>query len=201
MNEKTTSAGRLILPTIIGAGLLLGGAAAGFFWHKGTTRADPAAALSPASRAAVEKVVHDYILENPSILPQAMENLRKQQDTDRLSAIRDQVTEPFPGAVLGNPEGKITLVEFTDFACGYCRQSVADVEHLIEKNPDLRIVIRELPVLSPESGDAARMALSGRIRVHESCRRSPEEIIDELWDAWATSVDLSEYQGDDAGKA
>ena len=105
-------------------------------------------------------MVHDYILENPSILPQAMENLRKQQDTDRLSAIRDQVTEPFPGAVLGNPEGKITLVEFTDFACGYCRQSVADVEHLIEKNPDLRIVIRELPVLSPESGDAARMALA-----------------------------------------
>ena len=49
--------------------------------------------------------------------------------------------------------------------------------------------------------DAARMALSGRIRVHESCRRTPEEIIDELWIAWATSIDLTDEQIGDAGKA
>lgn len=62
-------------------------------------------------------------------------------------------------------------------------------------------VLRGLPVTDDDVAlDAARMALSGRIRVHESCRRSPEEIIDELWDAWATSVDIPDESGD-AGKA
>ena len=62
--------------------------------------------------------------------------------------------------MLGNPQGKVTLVEFTDYACGYCRQSVADVRALLADHPDLRIVVRELPILSPASGDAARMALT-----------------------------------------
>src|SRR5690606_17533145 len=67
---------------------------------------------------------------------------------------------PFRGAVLGNPQGTVTLVEFSDYACTYCRQSVADVEALVAANPDLKVVVREFPILSPESVDAARMALA-----------------------------------------
>ena len=70
------------------------------------------------------------------------------------------LTEPFPGAVLGNPQGKVTLVEFTDFACTYCRASVAEVEALIAANPDLRVVVRDMPILSPQSAEAARMGLA-----------------------------------------
>ena len=160
MSKQMSSAGKWIVLAIIGAVLLFGGSAAGYFWHAEMTRTDPSATLDDADRAAIEKVVHDYILENPSILPQAIENLRNQQNAAQLAAIGDQVYEPFPGAVLGNPDGKVTLVEFTDFACGYCRQSVADVKQLISQNPDLRIVIREFPILSPQSADAARMALA-----------------------------------------
>ncbi|MBW8755409.1 MAG: thioredoxin domain-containing protein [Sphingomonadales bacterium] len=131
----------------LGAGLL-----AGRYWRS----------ASPMSgdRVAVEKIVHDYILGHPEILPQAMENLQKRDNAQALSGIRDQVHAPFPGAVLGNPQGKVTLVEFTDFACTFCRQSVAEVEQLIAANPDLRVVIRELPILSPQSADAAKMALA-----------------------------------------
>lgn len=111
-------------------------------------------------RIAVESVVRDYILNNPEILPQAMENLQKKQATEALAGVRQNLETPFPGAILGNPNGKVTLVEFTDFACGYCRQSLNDVNELISKNPDLRIVIRELPIISPHSQDAARMALA-----------------------------------------
>lgn len=111
-------------------------------------------------RVAVEQVVHDYILDHPEILPQAMENLQKRQATQALAGVRQNVETPFPGAVLGNPNGKVTLVEFTDFACGYCRQSLGDVQGLIAKNPDLRIVVRELPIISPHSPDAAKMALA-----------------------------------------
>jgi protein-disulfide isomerase len=89
-----------------------------------------------------------------------MENLAKKETANQLSGIRDEVEKPFPGAVLGNSQGKVTLVEFSDFACGFCRQSVGDIDALIAEHPDLRIVIRELPILSPDSADAARMALA-----------------------------------------
>lgn len=111
-------------------------------------------------RTAVEHVVHDYILEHPEILPEAMEVLQQRQSAQQLAGVRAGVETPFAGAVLGNPAGKVTLVEFTDFACGYCRQSLADVQGLIARNPDLRIVIRELPIIGPASPDAAKMALA-----------------------------------------
>lgn len=111
-------------------------------------------------KAATERVVRDYILENPEILPEAMERLRADQTRKQLSAVSDEVTRAFPGAVLGNPNGTVTLVEFSDYACGFCRQSAADVEALIAANPDLKVVVRELPILSPESATAARMALA-----------------------------------------
>lgn len=131
----------------LGAGL-----AVGWLW-RGT--ATPA-----GDRAAVEKIVREYILDHPEILPEAMQNLQKRENAQALSGIRDQVHAPFPGAVLGNPQGKVTLVEFTDFACTFCRQSVAEVEQLIAADPELRVVVRELPILSPQSAEAAKMALA-----------------------------------------
>lgn len=111
-------------------------------------------------RMAVERVVHDYILEHPEILPQAMDNLQRREAGRQLAGVRQTIETPFPGAVLGNPRGTVTLVEFTDFACTYCRRSLPDVAALVAANPDLRIVVRELPVISPHSADAARMALA-----------------------------------------
>jgi hypothetical protein len=74
--------------------------------------------------------------------------------------LRGALETPFPGAVLGNPQGRVTLVEFTDFACTYCRGSVADVEALVAANPDLKVVVRELPIISAQSVPAARMGLA-----------------------------------------
>lgn len=144
------------------AGLLIAlvGGFAGWSWHAGSLRSDPAASIATADRAAIERVVRDYILAHPEVLPEAMDNLRKRENAKQLSGVADKVGQPFPGAVMGNPNGKVTLVEFTDYACTYCRQSVRDVEALIAANPDLRVVVRELPILSPESANAARMALA-----------------------------------------
>ena len=102
----------------------------------------------------------DYLYAHPEVLPEAMGRYQVKQRQAQLAPIRDQLLTPFPGAVLGNPNGKLTLVEFSDYACTYCRQSVADVERLIAGNPDLRVVIREYPILRPESVDAARMGLA-----------------------------------------
>lgn len=102
----------------------------------------------------------DYLLANPEVLPEAMEELQRREQVARIEPLRRELETPFPGAVLGNPRGSVTLVEFSDYACSFCRQSMADVDSLIAANPDLKVVMREYPILSAESVDAARMALA-----------------------------------------
>lgn len=137
-----------------GAALALLGAAGGWLFESSRT------AVNTDDKAKIEEVVRNYILEHPEILPEAIDRLRAKESRQQLAGVADQIEEPFPGAVLGNPQGKITLVEFSDFACTYCRHSVEDVDALIADNPDLRVVVRELPILSPASADAARMGLA-----------------------------------------
>ncbi|MFZ1744080.1 MAG: DsbA family protein [Pontixanthobacter sp.] len=103
--------------------------------------------------------VREYLLENPEILKEMADNYQKQQTSERLSGVAGDVTKPFPGAVLGNPDGKVTLVEFTDYGCSYCRMSREHVENLIAKNPDLKVVIREWAIFQG-SDQAAKMALA-----------------------------------------
>jgi protein-disulfide isomerase len=111
-------------------------------------------------RGSTEKLVRDYVVSHGEILPEAMENLRHKKDAEQLLGIRAEVEQPFAASILGNPNGKQILVEFTDFACTYCRRSVADVEQLIAGHPDLKVVVRQLPILSPNSADAAKMGLA-----------------------------------------
>ena len=147
------SESRSTLPLALsGIALLVTGALAGLTYARTSGAA--------MDKAAVEQTVRDYILAHPEILPEAMENLQKRKVASALSSIRGDVEKAFPGAVLGNPQGKITLVEFTDFAYTYYRQSEADVEALIRANPELKVVIRQLPILSPESADAAKMGMA-----------------------------------------
>jgi len=102
----------------------------------------------------------DYLLAHPEVLPEAIDLLQQREQLARIDPLRPQLEQPFPGAVLGNPQGSVTLVEFSDYACGFCRRSVEDVKALVAANPDLRVVMREYPILSPASVDAARMALA-----------------------------------------
>ena len=146
MEKQTDGFGRKAL-VLTGLAMALLGGLLGWFWQGQRT-------------SAIEKVVREYILANPEILPEAMDNLRKRESAKQLAGVKGPLTTPFPGAVLGNPDGKVTLVEFSDFACGFCRQSEADVAALIKANPDLKVVIRQLPILSPASADAARMGLA-----------------------------------------
>lgn len=108
----------------------------------------------------------DYLMANPEVLPEAMDELQRRDTLARIEPLRGELEAPYPGAVLGNPEGTTTLVEFSDYACGYCRQALEDVQTLIAGDPDLRVVIREYPILSAASADAARMALAAADQGH-----------------------------------
>jgi protein-disulfide isomerase len=137
----------------LGLGCALLGAAGGWYWQ---------AARGPnaTDRAAIEQIVHDYLITSPEVLQSASAELERKQSLSQLAPVRAVLERPAPGVVLGNPAGRITLVEFTDYACSYCRRSNADVEALIAANPDLKVVVREMPILSPQSADAARMAIA-----------------------------------------
>ena len=141
------------LAAALGGALLEAGAA--MAWHAFHPPTEAA-----ADRAAIETVIHDYLLAHPEVLPEAMDRMRQTAAAQQLASLRGAVESPFPAAVLGNPQGRVTLVEFSDYACGHCLASNADVAAAIAANPDLRVVIRELPVLTPQSADAARMALA-----------------------------------------
>ncbi|WP_374529315.1 DsbA family protein [Novosphingobium sp.] len=147
-SSKTSS----LFMTLAGAGLLVLGAVGGWMFERQRTVRNTTAEIGPAVRA--------YLLENPEVLREAFERLNQKETASRLSSVADDVIKPFPGAILGNPNGKVTLVEFTDYACTYCRKSVEDVDRLVKAHPDLKVVVRELPILSPQSGDAARWALA-----------------------------------------
>ena len=116
--------------------------------------------VSGLGRGAQDEATRQYLLANPEVLPEAMDALQRQQAQARIEPAREQLETPYAGAIIGNPEGSVTLVEFSDYACGYCRRSVEDVDALVAANPELRVVVREYPILSQESVEAARMALA-----------------------------------------
>jgi protein-disulfide isomerase len=171
MNNMTS---RMPLILILCATLLLAAIGAYLFWPKDSmslqepadaasqdaAKAAAAAGMSAGDRKATEAIVRAYILENPEIITEAIGVLQKREATQRLSAVGSKLTEPFPGAEFGNPNGDVTLVEFTDYNCGYCRSSVADVQKLIDSDSNIRVVIREVPILSATSRDAALWALA-----------------------------------------
>ncbi|EDL49733.1 DsbA family protein [Erythrobacter sp. SD-21] len=101
----------------------------------------------------------EYLLENPEILPELASAWQQRDAQDRLTSISANVTRPFDGAVLGNPNGSKTLVKFTDYACGYCRATVADIDRLIAEDPELRVVVREWPIFDGSEAPA-RMSLA-----------------------------------------
>jgi len=104
--------------------------------------------------------VRDYLLENPEVLPEAMDRLRERQAARVVSLNRAALETPFAGAWAGAKDGDVVLVEFFDYACGYCRKSNPDVERLLREDPKLKVVWREWPVLGPDSEAASRISLA-----------------------------------------
>lgn len=125
--------------------------------------------LSEGQRAAVEETVRAYLLANPELLIEMSNELEQRQadaqDQAMQSALADNADALYRSEsayVAGNPDGDVTVVEFFDYNCGYCRRAWPDVARLIESDPDVRVVFKELPILRRESEGAARAALAAR---------------------------------------
>ena len=122
-----------------------------------------AAATTPVAapdRAAIEAIVRNYILEHPDILPEAMSRLQSRETANAITANRDAIFKPFANAWEGAADADVTIVQFFDYDCGFCRRSLPDIQRLLAEDRKLRIVYREFPVLGPNSEVAARASLA-----------------------------------------
>ena len=120
------------------------------------------AAVTATDKSAIEKIVHDYILEHPEIIPQAIERLQAKRMSSTIADNRMALEKPYAGAWEGAANADVTVVEFFDYACGYCRASLPDLAKLVGSDAKVKIVYRELPILSEESSDAAKVSLLAR---------------------------------------
>lgn len=111
-------------------------------------------------KAQLEKMVKKAIMDNPEWVPEAISRLQEQEVAKLLASNREAIEEPFAGAWAGNENGDVVLVEFFDYNCPYCRKSAGDVQKLLEEDPKLKVVYRDMPVLGPESERFALASLS-----------------------------------------
>jgi protein-disulfide isomerase len=134
----------------------------------GAARAEPAEATDlPVEQ--MEKIVREYLLREPQVVYDALEELQRRQAEataarQRAAIAKNQrvlMNDP-ASPVGGDPSGDVTLVEFFDYRCAYCRRVVSSLRALLDEDRDLRLVFKDLPVLGPDSVRAARAALASR---------------------------------------
>lgn len=137
----------------------------------------PAAALaqapsfSEAQRDEIRRIIKDYLVSHPEVLQEVVGELEKRQaraDAERSKAAvaqhRDELFQSPRQVTLGNPQGDVTLVEFFDYNCGYCKRALGDMMELLKTDPNLKIVLKEFPVLGPGSLEAAQVAVAMRMQ-------------------------------------
>ena len=152
----------------------------------------PAGAQSfgPDQRGEIEKIVHDYLLSHPEVLQEAMAELDKRQNAEdaakHLAAIKDNTAAIFssPHQVnLGNPQGDVTMVEFFDYNCAFCKRAMSDRLDLLKNDPKLKIVLKEFPVLGEGSVQAAQVAVAVRMQ-----DKTGKKYIDFHQNSWAVKA-------------
>jgi protein-disulfide isomerase len=157
--------------------------------------ADKAGAAPQLDPDEIVSLVDDYLMSDPTILDRMSTKLaaakkvaQREAQAKLIAANYSAIYNDAGNVVLGNPDGDVTLVEMFDYNCGYCRQAVPDMAQLIAEDPDLKVILKEFPILSDGSVDAARVA----ILVNE----------DQKLDYWAFHQKLFSTRGQvDAGAA
>ena len=134
--------------------------------------ASPQASIGEAlpaglSREGIEAIVHQYLVENPEVLVEAQQVLAAREEAAQklaqLQTIRSSSSVIFNAdydGVIGNPQAPITVVEFFDYNCGYCKRAIKDMEKLVGDNDDVRFVMKEFPILGPDSQRASQVSMA-----------------------------------------
>jgi protein-disulfide isomerase len=124
-------------------------------------------AMTPDEKAAFGEAVREYLLTSPEVIFDAITILEQRRNAAAANQDRTLVEENAEALfsdgfsfVAGNPDGDVTVVEFSDYRCGYCKRVHPHVKDLLEFDPNVRLIVKEFPILGPDSVAAGRMALA-----------------------------------------
>ena len=117
--------------------------------------------INDETKAAIETIVRDYLLKNPEVMLEVQQALETKQEAEKKAAqkgliadAKDAIFDSAHDGLVGNPDGKVTIVEFFDYNCGYCKRAMADMDALVASDSDLRFVLKEFPILGEDSQKA-----------------------------------------------
>lgn len=127
------------------------------------------AAMSATDREAFRAEIRSYLMDNPEVLMEAIGVLEQRNaeeqanaDADLIAGLSDEIFDDGVSWVGGNPDGDVVLVEFMDYRCSYCRRAYDEVNQLIEMDGNIRFVVKEFPILGPDSLASSRFAIATR---------------------------------------
>jgi protein-disulfide isomerase len=127
--------------------------------------------FSDTQRGEIEKIIKDYLISHPEVLEQASAELEKRKQEAEAERAKTQIASHAQAlfhsprqVTVGNTKGDVTLVEFFDYNCGYCKRALADLTTIMKDDPNLRVVLKEFPVLGPGSIEAAKVAVAVRMQ-------------------------------------
>lgn len=161
-----------------------------------------AADFSPEQHKAIEAIIHDYLMQNPDVLIEALRAAEDKANRDAeakgvlvLKDRRHEVFDDPASPVGGNPQGDVTIVEFFDYRCPYCKQVQPALQKLLDQDHNLRFVYKEMPVLGAPSVVAARAALAAQLQgkyehFHAAMMGTKGQITDDVVYQVAGSVGL-----------
>jgi protein-disulfide isomerase len=151
---------------LAGAALMVAGVFVALFMARGNVGSDGIPALA-SNKEDIERIVKNYLLENPEVIFEAVRRMETKENDQRMSRMKEgakkHAADLFnrPDAIVaGNPNGDVTIVEFFDYKCGYCRKIVPELSQLIKQDGNIRLVMKEFPILSRDSEMAARAAIA-----------------------------------------
>ena len=138
-------------------------------WMMAPLNVSAADKTAPVSQDALGEAIRTYLLENPDVMAEVFENTQKyliaedeKRQSEMLKKNSDALYNDERDFSIGSPDAPITIVEFFDYNCGYCKRAFPDIMKLTQKNPDVRVVFKEFPILGPASEQAARVALASK---------------------------------------
>ncbi len=161
-----------------------------------------AAEIDAAQKQQIEKIVRDYLLQHPEVLREMSERLQAKEqaeaDASRAENLTRNAAAIFKTAadpVAGNPKGDVTVVEFMDYNCGWCKKSVDEIVKITQDDKNVRIVIKEFPIFGAGSDYAARAALAsvnqGKYwELHRALFKQDTQVTREVVDAVAGNLGL-----------
>ena len=127
--------------------------------------------FDPVQDQAIRDLVRSYLIDNPEVLVEALTVYRQRQELaakerqqDSLARVQASLTQDPDSPVVGNPQGDVVVVEFFDYNCPYCRRAADDLLAVVAKDPGVRVVMKEFPILGPGSQFAARAALAAALQ-------------------------------------